>query len=471
VMANIDPSILKHLSLMQPQLYWLDEDPLEPMPHPTLIGDVTADLCIVGAGYTGLWTAILAKEANPERVVVLLERRETGAGASGRNGGFCSYSLTHGFMNGYSRFKDEMQVIERLGRENLDAIEATITKYGIECDFEWNGEYRVAVEDWQMAGLEEEARLRNSFGDNVELLDQEEIQKRIKSPIYKGALWDPDGTALVDPARLVWGLERVCIRLGVKIFENSQVDRLERTKNGMIVYTPYGSIYANKVALATNVFKSLIKRAHKYVVPVYDFQLVTEPLTTEQLESIGWNDREGLSDAGNQFHYYRMTKDNEILWGGYDAIYNFQGKVRQEYESDAQTYAHLAQAFLETFPQLQGIKFTHGWGGAIDTCSRFSPFWGLAYRGRVAYVLGYTGLGVGSTRFGAQVMLDLLDGVKNERTNLKMVRKKPFPFPPEPFRFIFIRLTQWSINQADQNNGKRNLWLKFLDSLGLGFDS
>jgi glycine/D-amino acid oxidase-like deaminating enzyme len=470
-MANIDPSILNHLSLMQPQLYWLDEDPLEPLPHPTLIGDVNSDLCIVGAGYTGLWTAILAKEANPAREVVLLERRETGAGASGRNGGFCSYSLTHGFMNGYSRFKDEMAIIERLGRENLDAIEATITKYGIDCDFEWNGEYRVAVEDWQMEGLAEEAKLRNSFGDNVEVLNQQEIQARVKSPIYKGALWDPDGTALVDPARLVWGLERVCIKLGVKIFENSHVDRLEPTKNGMIVHTPYGSVYANKVALATNVFKSLIKRAHKYVIPVYDFQLVTEPLTAEQLESIGWKEREGLSDAGNQFHYYRMTKDNEILWGGYDAIYNFRGKVRQEYETDAETYAHLAEAFLETFPQLKGIKFTHGWGGAIDTCSRFSPFWGTAFSGRVAYVLGYTGLGVGSTRFGAQVMLDLLDGVENERTKLRMVRKKPMPFPPEPFRFLFIRLTQWSINQADKNDGKRNLWLKFLDSLGLGFDS
>jgi glycine/D-amino acid oxidase-like deaminating enzyme len=470
-MANIDPSILNHLSLMQPQLYWLDEDPLEPLPHPTLIGDVTSDLCIVGAGYTGLWTAILAKEANPAREVVLLERRETGAGASGRNGGFCSYSLTHGFMNGYSRFKDEMAIIERLGRENIDAIEATITKYGIDCDFEWNGEYRVAVEDWQMEGLAEEAKLRNSFGDNVELLDQKEIQSRVKSPIYKGALWDPDGTALVDPARLVWGLERVCIRLGVKIFENSQVDRLERTKNGIIVHTPYGSVYANKVALATNVFKSLIKRAHKYVIPVYDFQLVTEPLTIEQLESIGWKEREGLSDAGNRFHYYRMTKDNEILWGGYDAIYNFRGKVREEYESDAETYAHLAEAFLETFPQLKGIKFTHGWGGAIDTCSRFSPFWGTAFSGRVAYVLGYTGLGVGSTRFGAQVMLDLLDSVENERTKLRMVRKKPMPFPPEPFRFLFIRLTQWSINQADKNDGKRNLWLRLLDSLGLGFDS
>ena len=470
-MANIDPSILNHLSQMQPELYWLDEDPLEPMPHPTLIGDVRSDLCIVGAGYTGLWTALLAKEANPEREVVVVEQRETGAGASGRNGGFCSYSLTHGFMNGYSRFKDEMAVIEKLGRENLDAIEATIKKYGIECNFEWNGELRVAVEDWQMQGLEEEAELRNSFGDNVELLSQEQVQARVKSPIYKGALWDPDGTALVDPARLVWGLERACISLGVKIFENSHVDRLERTKNGMIVHTPYGSVYATKVALATNVFKSLIKRAHKYVVPVYDFQLVTEPLTAEQLESIGWKEREGLSDAGNQFHYYRMTKDNEILWGGYDAIYNFRGKVRQEYEIDAETYAHLAEAFLETFPQLKGVKFTHGWGGAIDTCSRFSPFWGAAYGGRVAYVLGYTGLGVGSTRFGAQVMLDLLDGKDNERTRLKMVRKKPMPFPPEPLRFIFIRLTQWSINQADKHQGKRNLWLRLLDSLGLGFDS
>ena len=470
-MAAIDPSILKHLINMQPALYWLDEDPLEPQPHPTLIGDITTDLCIVGAGYTGLWTAILAKEQNPDREVILIEARETGAGASGRNGGFCSYSLTHGFMNGYSRFKDEMAIIERLGRENLDGIEATINKYGIECDFEWNGELRVAIEEWQMQVMALEAKLRNSFGDNVELLTQVQIQERVKSPLYKGALSDPDGTALVDPARLVWGLERVCISLGVKIFENSKVESLTRTKKGMTVHTPYGNVYAEKVALATNVFKSLVRRAHKYVVPVYDFQLVTEPLTPEQLESIGWKGREGLSDAGNQFHYYRMTKDNEILWGGYDAIYNFRGKVRQEYESDAKTYANLARAFLETFPQLHGIKFTHGWGGAIDTCSRYSPFWGRAYRGRVAYVLGFTGLGVGSTRFGAQVMLDLLDGVDNERTRLAMVRKKPLPFPPEPFRFIFIRLTQWSINKADKNAGRRNLWLKLLDSLGLGFDS
>ncbi|MCX6437202.1 MAG: FAD-dependent oxidoreductase [Actinobacteria bacterium] len=470
-MATIDPYVLKHLSYMQPQLYWLDEDPLEPQPNPTLIGDVTTDLCIVGAGYTGLWTALLAKEQNPEREVVVVEQRETGAGASGRNGGFCNSSLTHGFTNGYSRFKDEMQIIERLGRENMDGIEEAIARYGIDCGWERTGELRVAVEEWQKNGFAEEAALRNSYGDHVEVFSKEEVFKRVKSPLYKAALWDPDGTALVDPARLVWGLERACLKLGVRIFENTKVEWLERTNNGMIVHSPYGSVYAQKVALATNVFTPLVRRAKKYVVPVYDFQLVTEPLTPEQLDAIGWSGREGLSEAGNQFHYYRMTKDNEILWGGYDAIYNFRGKVRQEYETDAETYAHLAADFLDTFPQLKGIKFTHGWGGAIDTCSRFSPFWGKAYRGRVAYVLGFTGLGVGATRFGAQVMLDLLDGVDNERTRLAMVRKKPIPFPPEPFRFIFIRLTQWSINRADENNGKRNLWLKLLDFLGLGFDS
>jgi glycine/D-amino acid oxidase-like deaminating enzyme len=470
-MSNIDSSYLKHLSHMQPQLYWLDADPLEPEAHPTLIGEITTDLCIVGAGYTGLWTALLAKEKNPERNVIIIEQLETGAGASGRNGGFCSYSLTHGFMNGYSRFKDEMAIIERLGRENLEAIEATIKKYNIDCGFELTGEISVANEEWQLNDLIEIADLRNSFGDSVQILSKEEMQARVNSPISVGGLWDPDGTALIDPARLVWGLEQACIKSGVVIYENTSALWLERTSNGIIVHTPYGEVHAKKVALATNIYRSLIRRAKKYVVPVYDFQLVTEPLTPEQMASIGWKNREGLSEAGNQFHYYRLTKDNEILWGGYDAIYNFRGKVRHEYETSAETYAHLAQAFLETFPQLKGIKFTHGWGGAIDTCSRFTQFWGKAYRGKVAYVMGYTGLGVGASRFGAQVMLDLLDGEDNERTRLSMVRKKPLPFPPEPFKFIFIRLTQWSLNRSDQNQGKRNLWLKFLDFFGLGFDS
>lgn len=470
-MVTIDPFVLRHLANLQPMLYWLDEDPLEPESHSALIENIRADLCIVGAGYTGLWTALLAKERDPRREVVIIEQRETGAGASGRNGGFCNSSLTHGFSNGYQRFRGEMGTIERLGRENLDAIEETVKRYNIECDWERTGELRVAVAPWQLDGMKEEADLRNKYGDNVEFLTREQIQARVKSPTYQGALFDHDGTALVDPARLVWGLEKVCISLGVKIYENSKVERLEEKGDQVVVHTPYGTVSAKKVALATNVFKSLVRSARKYVIPVYDFQLVTEPLTPEQRDSIGWRDREGISDAGNQFHYYRLNKEGGILWGGYEAIYNFRGKVRQEYEFDAETYATLAANFLKTFPQLEGIKFTHGWGGAIDTCTRFSPFWGKAHGGKVAYVMGYTGLGVAATRFGAATMLDLLDGIQTERTRLKMVRRKPLPFPPEPFRYLFIWITQRSIYAADQHEGRRNLWLRILDRIGLGFDS
>jgi glycine/D-amino acid oxidase-like deaminating enzyme len=470
-MEKKDPFVLRHLADVQPELWWLDSDPLEPDSHSALIGDIGADLCVVGGGYTGLWTALLAKERDPLREVVVLEQYETGAGASGRNGGFCSYSLTHGFGNGMRRFADEMPVIERLGRENLNEIEATIRRYDIECDWERTGELRVAVAPWQMRDMTEEAELRNEMGDHVEVLSRDEVRARVHSPLYEGAIFDHDGTALVDPARLVWGLERACLSLGVKIFEQSKVEWLEDVDDAVRVHTPYGAVTAARVALATNVFPSLIRQARKYVVPVYDYQIVTEPLSPEQLDSIGWDGHEGVADAGNQFHYYRLTKDQCVLWGGYDAIYNFRGQVRREYEFNADTYATLAGHFLKTFPQLAGIKFTHAWGGAIDTCTRFSPFWGTSHNGKVAYVLGFTGLGVGSTRFGAATMLDLLDGLDTERTQLTMVKKKPMPFPPEPIRWLFIRLAQWSLKRADENEGRRNLWLKSMDLFGLGFDS
>ena len=364
-----------------------------------------------------------------------------------------------------------MADIERLGRENLDEIEKTIERYAIECDWERTGEIQVAIAPWQFDSMPEEARLRNEMGDHVEVLDRSQIQARIHSPLYEGALFDADGTAMVDPARLVWGLEKACISLGVTIYENSKVEWLEDVDDAVRVHAPYGAVTAARVALATNVFPSLVRKARKYVVPVFDYEIVTEPLSDEQLESIGWSGREGVADAGNQFHYYRLTQDRCILWGGYDAIYNFRGKVQRNYEFNAETYATLASHFLKTFPQLAGIKFTHAWGGAIDTCTRFSPFWGTSHHGKVAYVLGFTGLGVSSTRFGAATMLDLLDGLDTERTRLRMVQKKPLPFPPEPLRWIFIRITQWSIKRADQREGKRNLWLRLLDVIGLGFDS
>jgi glycine/D-amino acid oxidase-like deaminating enzyme len=240
---------------------------------------------------------------------------------------------------------------------------------------------------------------------------------------------------------------------------------------GVELQTTAGRVHADRVALATNAFDPLLLRVRLRIVPVYDHVLVTEPLSDEQLGAIGWRHRQGLSDTGNRFHYYRLTQDNRILWGGWDAIYHYGRKVRPEYDQRPATFRTLARHFYETFPQLGEVRFTHRWGGAIDTCARFSAFFGTAAGGRVAYAAGYTGLGVGASRFGARVMLDLLSGQRTELTELDLVRTKPIPFPPEPLAWLVIQATRQSIAYADTHDGRRNAWLRLLDRLGLGFDS
>ncbi|MFC5805717.1 NAD(P)/FAD-dependent oxidoreductase [Streptomyces formicae] len=471
-MAPAAMTFASSLSDAQPVPFWL-EDPGKPAALPALTGDERTDLLVVGGGYSGLWTALLAKERDPQRDVVLIEGREVGWAASGRNGGFCAASLTHGLGNGLARWPDEMPKLEELGARNLDAIEAAVAAYGIDCDFERSGEIDVATEPYQLDELREvhEEAERLGFADGLELLDRDAVRAEVDSPAFVGGLWDRRGVAMLHPAKLAWGLKRACLGLGVRIYENTRALDLAPSGAGMAVRTSYGRVFARRVALGTNVFPSLVKRVRSYTVPVYDYALMTEPLTAEQRAAIGWRRRQGLGDSANQFHYFRITADHRILWGGYDAIYPFGGRVSAELDHRPETYLKLAGQFFDFFPQLEGLRFSHAWGGAIDTCSRFSAFFGTAHGGKVAYAAGYTGLGVGATRFGADVMLDLLAGERTERTELEMVRRKPMPFPPEPVAWAGIGITKWSLARADANGGRRNLWLRVMDRLGLGFDS
>ena len=238
-----------------------------------------------------------------------------------------------------------------------------------------------------------------------------------------------------------------------------------------VLETDGGHVRAAHAALATNAFPSLLARVDAFVVPVYDYALMTRPLSDAELVSVGWSERAGLGDVGNQFHYARLSADNRVLWGGYDAVYHRGGRIRPGYEQRPETFERLAHHFQQTFPQLTDVEFTHAWGGVIDTCSRFCAFYGTSHGGRVAHAAGFTGLGVAATRFGAEVMLDLLAGERTERTELEMVRSKPIPFAPEPLAWIGITATRWSLDRADRNEGRRNLWLRALDRVGLGFDS
>lgn len=449
--------------------FWLD-DPARPSPEPELTMDISTDLLLIGAGFTGLWTALLAKEENPLRDIVILEAGEVAIGATGRNGGFMAASLTHGFLNGLSRWPHELPALLALGLANLDAIESTIERLGIECDYRRTGDVDMAIESYQVEEMKEELEVAAPYRTNFQLLDREQVQGVIKSPIFLAGLKRPD-SALVNPAQLAWGLRKACLALGVRLYEYSPVIGLEEENARLIAHTPHGRVRAARVALATNAFPPLLKRLKYYFIPVYDYALMTEPLTPAQRESIGWHGREGISDASRQFHYSRTTADGRILWGGYDAVYYWNNGFGSHLENSPGMFERLAEHFFQTFPQLEGIRFSHAWGGAIDTCSRFSPFWGTAHHGKTAYVMGYTGLGVGASRFGAQVMLDILEQRQTERTALEMVRTKPLPFPPEPLRSLGIHLSRWSMDQADRNQGRENLWLRVMNWLGLGFDS
>lgn len=466
---NVKDAKLKSISEVIHTPFWLD-DPLRPSPQPDLTTQTSTDLLVIGAGFSGLWTALLAKEENPSRDVAILEGGEIATGASGRNGGFMDASLTHGFSNGLSRWPKELPTLLQLGLQNLKEIEDTLQRYNIDCDYIRTGDIDLATEPHQVDEIKEELEESKPFDMNYTYLERDEVQTVVKSPIYIAGLKKPD-TALVNPAHLAWGLRKVCLDLGVRIYENSPVTKLVDNGNTVVAHTPHGKVRAARVALATNAFPPLLKRLSYYVVPVYDYALMTEPLTPAQRDSIGWHGREGLSDASRQFHYFRTTADRRILWGGYDAVYYWNNGFGEHLENSSFMFGRLAEHFFQAFPQLDGLRFSHAWGGAIDTCSRFSPFWGTAHGGKTAYSMGFTGLGVGATRFGAKVMLDFLDNKKTERTKLEMVRTKPLPFPPEPLRSIGIHITRWSMERVDRNGGRENLWLKAMDWLGLGFDS
>ncbi|MBK5266673.1 MAG: FAD-dependent oxidoreductase, partial [Acidimicrobiia bacterium] len=438
----------------KPAIFWSDR-PDAPTAAPALSGPATADLTVVGGGFTGLWAAIQALEEQPELNVVVLEAERCGFGASSRNGGFCDSSLTHGLENGLSHWPDDLKTLVRMGRENLDGIDVAIDRYGIVADYHRAAEIDVATEPWHLESLRESLATHAQYGFDVELLDGDAMRSRVHSPTYLGGLLRRSDMALVDPARLCWELRRTAESLGAAIFEHSPAVDISPEGSGMEVATPNGAVRSGRVLMATNAYPGPVRRPRRYVIPVYDHVLMTEPLSSEQISSIGWKERDGIGDASNQFHYYRLTEDDRILWGGWDATYHFNNGLDPRHDQQESTHGVLAEHFFETFPQLEGLRFSHRWGGPIATTTQFTATWGTTHEGRITWVAGYTGLGVAASRFGARVGLDLVFGTTTERTELEMVRKKPFPFPPEPLRWAGVQITRRAIQTSDSREGKR----------------
>ena len=451
-------------------MFWSDSDDA-PVATPPLAETIEVDLAIIGGGFTGLWTALQALEDEPGLRVAVLEAEHCGFGASSRNGGFCDSSLTHGLANGLSHWPEEIETLLRLGRENFAGLADCLERHRIDADFRLCPEIGVATEPWHTDGLAEDIEHYRDAGEDVDLLDAEQMQARVHSPTYLGGMIRRNDVALVDPARLGWGLRSAVESLGAAVYDHSPAHGIKRRGDRIEMSTPNGRVRASHTVMATNAYPGPVRRPRRYTIPVYDHVLVTEPLSGEQMASVGWAEREGLGDVSNLFHYYRLTADDRILWGGYDATYHFNNGVGARHDQSDETHTRLAEHFFETFPQLEGLSFSHRWGGPIGTTTRFTATWGTSHRGRLAWVAGYTGLGVGASRFGARVALDLVFGRRTERTELQMVRKPPVPFPPEPARWAGVQLTRKALQRSDRRGGKRGAWLGLLDRFGVGFDS
>lgn len=350
---NIRKETLRSIADARHIPFWLD-DPSRPAPEPELAKDISTDVLVIGAGFTGLWTALLAKEENPGREVVILEAGEVATGASGRNGGFMDASITHGIQNGLARWPAEIRTLLSLGMQNLDEIEATIHRFHIQCDYLRTGDISMASEPYQVEELHAEMEISEQYNLRPEFYDRTRVQQIVKSPFFIAGLNYPDHAALVNPAQLAWGLRKACLDLGVQLYEHSPVMKLEEEHDRVIAYTEHGRMRASHVALATNAFPPLLKRLSYYVIPVYDYVLVTEPITPAQRESIGWHGREGISDASRQFHYTRTTADGRILWGGYDAIYHWNNGFGSHLENDHGSFVRLAEHFFQAFPSWKG---------------------------------------------------------------------------------------------------------------------
>ncbi len=444
--------------------FWLD-DPDRPAVEAKLKTAITTDLLIVGSGFTGLWAAVQAKEQNPEREIIVIEANTAAIGASGRPGAILSTSLMHGMENSNRLFENDMDDLERLGKENMDQFRDTIEKYNIDCDIEWTGELTVAVGKHGIDDIEGEHELYVKFGHDAHLLDKKKIQAEINAPLFDGGLWSKKRSGTINPAKMAWGLKRVAKELGVVFYENTPMLTSKTQGQQVVINTPEGSITANKVILATNAFTKYKKKISTRVAAIRDRIVMTEPLTKEQLAELGWKNRQGIYDTRTQLNYMRLTKDNRVLFGG-RLGYFFDNNTDPEYDKTPEPFIKLVEMLYKTLPALKKIKISHAWSGPIALTTRMAVHYQYYHGGKMIYTGGYSGFGVTASRFASRVALAIVDDVDIPERNLEFSKTVPAWIPPEPFRWIGAKITMYALDTCDAKGGWRIPWLNLVDKMG-----
>ncbi|NVO57435.1 FAD-dependent oxidoreductase [Rhodobacteraceae bacterium B1Z28] len=446
--------------------FWLDSQDAPDVCH-QLIGQTDADLLIIGGGFTGLWAAIQAKEQNPGRDVVLIEAGKVAYGASGRPGAIVSTSLMHGLHNAIRIFPEDIAVLEQLGQDNMRGFLKTLEDHNIDAQQEWGGELTVGIGDGSYDVVKEEYEVHAKYGHDVELLDRDAVRAQVDSPLYTGGCWSKALSGTVHPARLAWGLKQAALSLGVRLHEHTLMENIERIDGVLHVKTHDGLIKTPKILLCTNAFAAGHKNIKKRVVGIRDRVMATEPLTDEQMDRVGWKNRQGIYDTRTQLNYTRLTKDNRIIFGG-RLTYYYDGTNNTDpaYERTQEPYELLAEKFNDYFPQLDDVKISHAWSGPIALTTRMAVHFQTYWDGDVVWAGGYSGFGVSTSRFGARVGLAKLDRVDLPELNMDLSTTMPNWVPPEPFRWIGSKITFNALDSVDEKGGWRRAWVSLVQKLG-----
>jgi glycine/D-amino acid oxidase-like deaminating enzyme len=416
--------------------------------HPAVAGDLTADVVIVGAGYTGLATAYHLKTAEPSLKVAVLDAETTGFGASGRNAGFIMtlFGASSGLMKSLHG-KEKLAAAHSYMESAIDALEAMVNEHKIDCDFERSGFLKVATSPAYERRIKDEIELFQSIGaKGFEWLDAAQVAARVRSPTFMGACWEPH-CGLLNPVKWVDALRRLAVARGAKLYEGTRVETVAREGGKFRVATPGGTVTAEKVVFATNGYTHLIPGLASKQVPAFAYIVVTERLSEAQRASIGWAGREGIEDGRSFMHFYRLTPDNRILAGGGPGLVPYGGNM--DHDAYPKAWAHLERFITATFPQLSGIRITHRWGGAFSVTSDSTPQIGTLHGGAAVYSIGCTGHGVAMTHMNGRIIRDLVLGRRTELTDLWFVNRRSFPIPPEPIRSLAVRAVMAGMSLDD----------------------
>jgi glycine/D-amino acid oxidase-like deaminating enzyme len=431
--------------------FWLETSGDDLTPRPRLDGSIDVDVAVMGAGYTGLWTAYYLLRREPSLRVAVVEREIAGFGASGRNGGWCYAGFPVSVSLLRERFgTDAARAVFRAMVDTVGEIERVLSAEKIDAQWAYGGVLRLARGEHQRASIEGAHQTLDALGlaDCFEMLDAAQIADRIRVTDAVAALYNPVG-ASIHPARLARGLARAVERRGGAIYEQTPVVDYE-TGDAPRLITPYGDVRAKTIVLAGEAYSQQLPKLRRTLVPMYSLIVLTEPLSESDWDQIGWRNRELVASSRMSVDYLNRTVDGRILFGGRGAPYRMHSLIDDGLDRHASTHDMLRRMAIEWFPMLRDVRFTHAWGGPLGMPRDWMPTTSYDATAGVACAGGYTGSGVATANLFGRILTDLITGAVTPLTRLPTVNHRSPRWEPEPLRWLGIRYAQEGFARLDR---------------------